>query len=95
VAPCAGQATGLVCVFKEPTRSRELEQRFLEAQRLEMTGRLAGGLAHDLKNVLSAIKGYAIVAGDAKVLAHERPSLRLSHDRMRSSGTSLRYVRPA
>jgi PAS domain S-box-containing protein len=65
VRDAAGQVTGLVSVFKETTRSRELEQRFLEAQRLEMTGRLTGGLAHDLKNVLSAIKGYAIVAGDA------------------------------
>jgi len=66
VRDASGQVSGFVLVFKEPAaKARELEQRFQEAQRLEMTGRLTGTLAHDLKNVLSAIKGYAIVAADA------------------------------
>jgi two-component system, cell cycle sensor histidine kinase and response regulator CckA len=59
-----GALTGVVLVLQEVTGSREIEQRFLDAQRLEVVDRIAGAIAHDLKNVLSAIKGFAIVAAE-------------------------------
>jgi two-component system, cell cycle sensor histidine kinase and response regulator CckA len=53
----------------EVTEQRSLENQFLQSQKLETVGQLAGGLAHDFNNVLSAI----MMATDFLLNAH-RPS---------------------
>ncbi|MBS0663611.1 MAG: response regulator [Verrucomicrobia bacterium] len=42
-------------VIGDITERKELEERFLRAQRLESIGTLAGGIAHDLNNILAPI----------------------------------------
>ena len=50
-----GRPHEILAISTDITRRRQLEQQFLRAQRLESIGTLAGGIAHDLNNVLAPI----------------------------------------
>jgi two-component system cell cycle sensor histidine kinase/response regulator CckA len=54
----AGHAAALV-VAQDVTERRALEQQLQHAQKFEVIGQLAGGLAHDFNNAIGAILGWA------------------------------------
>jgi two-component system cell cycle sensor histidine kinase/response regulator CckA len=45
----------------DETERRKSEQQLLHAQKMEIVGRLAGGISHDFNNFLSVINGYSEV----------------------------------
>ncbi len=51
----SGEPRGVLSINTDVTDRRQLEQQFYRAQRLESIGTLAGGIAHDLNNVLAPI----------------------------------------
>lgn len=50
-----GAISHYIAIKQDLTKRKELEQLFLRSQRMESIGTLAGGIAHDLNNVLSPI----------------------------------------
>ncbi len=55
VRDAAGKGLRMVGGMRDLTEQKKMEAQFLRAQRMESIGTLAGGIAHDLNNVLAPI----------------------------------------
>jgi len=72
VTDAQGNVVGSIGVITDITERKLLEAEFLQAQKMEAFGRLAGGVAHDFNNLLTSIMGYSDLL--AKKLAEDDPS---------------------
>src|SRR5262249_6919419 len=60
----------IVLVGRDITERRHLEAQLFDAQKMESIGRLAGGIAHEFNNLLTAINRYASPGLDTRPAEH-------------------------
>jgi len=53
----AGEIKHHVCIQRDMTELKQLEEKFYHAQKMESIGTLVGGLAHDFNNMLASMTG--------------------------------------
>jgi PAS domain S-box-containing protein len=71
-----GRPRRMIGTVQDVTARRQLEDQLRQAQKMEAIGRLAGGIAHDLNNALTAIAGYAELAlGEVEATHPARPDV--------------------
>ncbi|MFT3972540.1 MAG: ATP-binding protein [Amaricoccus sp.] len=59
--------SAILAVLSDATELKTLEQQFVQSQKMQAVGQLAGGVAHDFNNLLTAINGHC----DLILLRHD------------------------
>ena len=67
-----GKYYGRIWNFRDITERCRMEQKFIQAHKMESIGQLAGGIAHDFNNILTAIVGNLYLA---KIEAADNPAI--------------------
>jgi len=68
-----GNPSSILVIDTDITEQKQMEAQFLRTQRLELIGTLAGGIAHDLNNILQVIITNLDLAVSARSLDERLP----------------------
>jgi two-component system sensor histidine kinase HydH len=95
-----GQYVGYMFVLKDLSELRQLELKIRQREKLAAIGNLAAGIAHEVRNPLSSIKGYVSYFGSLfPVESENRKIARITTDEVdrvnRVISELLEFARPA
>jgi PAS domain S-box-containing protein len=79
------QVSGCVVIFKDLSQVRALEEKLKQSERLSYLGKMASWVAHEIRNPLTAITGFAQLlplARDPKTLAMYSNEIQKGADRV-------------
>ena len=79
-----GDIIRMVGINRDVTERKQLEEQFMQSQKMEAVGRLSGGIAHDFNNLLAVIIGYCEFLREGLPSDH---ALRASADEIMKAGT--------
>ncbi len=93
IRDASGAVTSVIEILNDVTERRRLEEQLRQSQKLEAVGTLAGGVAHDFNNILSAVIGYAHIAlmkaGEDDPLRHDLEQVLAASERATTLTQSL------
>jgi two-component system, cell cycle sensor histidine kinase and response regulator CckA len=88
-----GELKQVLCTFTDVTDQKRLEAQFLQAQKMDSIGRVAGGVAHDFNNMLAIISGGIELSLAVSAADHPgRPYLVEASDAVRSAAALTRQL---
>ena len=95
----AGGARGVLCMLTDITEVTELREALARKRNLESLGEMSAGLAHEFKNALATLHGYAQLLQNAKLdeAAHSSATAALLQEVRGLSGmvtSFLNFARP-
>ena len=83
--------TCLLAIIRDVEEQKRLERQLTQAQKMEAIGRLAGGVAHDFNNIMTAVMGYAQIATES--LPEDSPAGDDLKEILRASGRASELTR--
>ena len=80
--PTGDEGPALVVTSRDISERKRLEAELLQTQKMDSIGRLAGGVAHDFNNILTAVLGHVSLA---RIEATASPALQAELDDIQRS----------
>jgi signal transduction histidine kinase len=97
--PGAGAASGLLCLIGDLTEIHDLEEKVRRRETLAALGTVSAGIAHEVRNALATILGFARLAerggGGPRSADHARAIVKEVEAVSRTVEDFLQYARPS